>query len=113
MISIQFQISLQVWAFVNKVCSRVGLLLCLTNRIRICRIVKKVIKDKYDPSEMISTHCGIVGWVNANYFYYTMDNWQALCEGKPPSNGLIRWHAAISLRLEFQIVSKLHEAFLS
>ena len=62
---------------------------------------------------MISTYCGIVGWVNANYFYYTMDNWQALCEGKPPSNGLIRWHAAISLRLEFQIVSKLHEAFLS
>ena len=60
---------------------------------------------------MISTYCGIVGWVNANYFYYTMDNWQALCEGKPPSNGLIRWHAAISLRPEFQIVPKLYDDF--
>ena len=35
------------------------------------------------------------GWVNVNYFYYTIDNWQALDEGKPPSNGLIRWHAAL------------------
>ena len=40
-----------------------------------------------------------------------MDNWQALCEGKPPSNGLIRWHAAISLRPEFQIVPKIYDDF--
>ena len=51
------------------------------------------------------------GWVNVNYFYYTIDNWQALDEGKPPSNGLIRWHAAISLRPEFQIVPKLYDDF--
>ena len=36
------------------------------------------------------------GWVNANYFYYTIDNWQPLNEGKPPSNGLIRWHASVT-----------------
>lgn len=31
-------------------------------------------------------------WVNANYFYYTIDNWQAKLR-QTLSNGLIPWHA--------------------